>query len=237
MRTTIALLCSLFIVFSACKSADNKAAQTGNQSQKQDQVTKQETPPPAAKPAGQGIKWPLDYPVAGDSVAVLTIEQGGKPLGEIVLEFYPDKAPNHVRNFKYLAETGYYDGTKFHRVIKGFMVQGGDPNSKAGDPATWGTGGPGWTLNQEFNPTPHTKGVLSMARTNDPNSAGSQFFICHGEPRNLDNQYTVFGNTIKGLDVVDKIAETPCGGPQRSTPETPVVVKSVKVVPRSAIKM
>lgn len=235
MRTTLALLCSVFIVFSACKSADNKAAQTNPQTP--EKVTQQETPPPAAKPAGQGIKWPLDYPITGDSVAVLTIEQGGKPLGEIVLEFYPDKAPNHVRNFKYLADTGYYDGTKFHRVIKGFMIQGGDPNSKDADPANDGQGGPGWTLNQEFNPTPHVKGILSMARTNDPNSAGSQFFICHGDPRNLDNQYTVFGNTIKGLDVVDKIANTAVGGPQRSTPESPVVVKTVKLVSRSSVKI
>jgi peptidyl-prolyl cis-trans isomerase B (cyclophilin B) len=234
MRTTFALLCCVLVIFSACKSADNKPAQPANQTQQQ--VQKQETPP-AAKPAGQGIKWPADYPITGDSVAVMTIEQGGKPLGEIVLEFYPDKAPNHVRNFKYLADTGYYDGTKFHRVMKGFMIQGGDPNSKGGDPNTWGMGGPGWTLNQEFNPTPHVKGILSMARTSDPNSAGSQFFICHGDPHSLDNQYTVFGNAIKGLDVVDKIANTPVGGPQGTAPNTPVVLKSCKIVPRSSVKI
>lgn len=238
MKTTFTLLVSVFLVFSACKSADKKPSESAPAQAQTEAAKPAETPAqPAVNPAGKGVKWPADYPITGDSVAVLTIEQEGVgKLGDIVLEFYPDKAPNHVRNFKYLANTGYYDGTKFHRVIKGFMIQGGDPNSKDADPNNDGQGGPGWTINQEFNPTPHVKGILSMARTPDPNSAGSQFFICHGSPSNLNNQYTVFGNTIKGLEIVDKIAETAVGGPQNSTPAKAVIVKSCKIVPRSAVK-
>jgi cyclophilin family peptidyl-prolyl cis-trans isomerase len=174
--------------------------------------------------SGKLQKWPADYPVDGDSVAVIEIVQDGTgDLGTIVIEFYPDKAPNHVRNFKWLADHGYYDGVNFHRVIKGFMIQGGDPSGN-------GTGGPGWNVNAEFNDTPHKKGILSMARTNDPNSAGSQFFICHGDAPHLDNQYTVFGNTIKGLDVVDAVATTAVQG---STPTQRVYMKSVKIVARA----
>src|SRR4051794_5206714 len=130
--------------------------------------------------------------------------------GEMVAEFWPDVAPKTVENFKTLAKKGFYDGTAFHRVIKGFMIQGGDPKTK--DPALeaeWGTGGPGYSVNAEFNDKPHLRGVLSMARSQDPNSAGSQFFICHGDPRFLDHQYTGFGKLIKGDDVLEKIATTP----------------------------
>jgi peptidyl-prolyl cis-trans isomerase B (cyclophilin B) len=237
MKTTLTLLVSVFLVISACKSADKKPAEGAPA--KTETVKPAETPAtPAANLPGKDVKWPVDYPVTGDSVAVLELEQEGTgKLGEIVLEFYPDKAPNHVRNFKYLANTGAYNGTKFHRVIKGFMIQGGDPNSKDADPANDGMGGPGWSVNQEFNPTPHKKGILSMARSADPNSAGSQFFICHGDPASLDNKYTVFGNTIKGLDVVDKVALTAVGGPQNSTPVKPVTLKSCKIVARSSVKL
>jgi cyclophilin family peptidyl-prolyl cis-trans isomerase len=210
------LLCLAVVLFSACRSNDTDWADL--------------------PPAGVGIPWPANYPVGGDSVAVLTIEQDSVGLlGEIVLEFYPDRAPNHVRNFKYLANTGFFDSTTFHRVIEGFVIQGGDPNSKDSDPSNDGLGGPGWSLNQEFNSTPHVKGILSMARYSDPNSAGSQFFICHGNPRQLDNQYTVFGNTIRGLDVVDTIANTPVGGPQNSTPLHRVVIRSARIAARSSI--
>ncbi|MBU0508731.1 peptidylprolyl isomerase [bacterium] len=176
---------------------------------------------------GELQKWPADYPIGGDSVAVVEVEQEGVgALGTMVIEFYPDKAPNHVRNFKWLADHKFYDGVKFHRVIKGFMIQGGDPQGT-------GMGGPGWTVNAEFNDAKHVKGVLSMARTQDPNSGGSQFFICHGSPGHLDGQYTVFGKVIKGLEVVDKVAEVPVGGPQSSTPQQPVFMKSVKIVSRA----
>ena len=127
--------------------------------------------------------------------------------GEMVLEFWPDVAPGHVENFKKLARQGFYDGTCFHRVIKGFMIQGGDPLTKdEANKSRWGTGGPGYQIKAEFNDKPHVRGVLSMARSNDPNSAGSQFFICHGDPRFLDKQYTAFGQLIKGDDVLEKIA-------------------------------
>ena len=142
--------------------------------------------------------------------------------GEMVLEFWPDVAPGHVENFKKLAKQGFYDGTCFHRVIKGFMIQGGDPLTKdEANKSRWGTGGPGYQIKAEFNDKPHERGVLSMARSNDPNSAGSQFFICHGEPRFLDRQYTAFGKLIKGDDVLEKIGTTPnaAGRPAGQTHE------------------
>jgi peptidyl-prolyl cis-trans isomerase B (cyclophilin B) len=155
--------------------------------------------------------------------------------GEMVAEFFPDVAPKTVENFKTLAKKAYFDGTCFHRVIKGFMIQGGDPLTK--DPAKegqWGTGGPGYTIKAEFNDKPHTRGTLSMARTADPNSGGSQFFICHGEPRQLDHQYTVFGKLIKGDDVLEKIATTPTHPPDR--PDKRMEIISVKIVPASEAK-
>lgn len=129
--------------------------------------------------------------------------------GEMVVEFWPEVAPGHVENFKKLAKQGFYDGTCFHRVIRGFMIQGGDPLTK--DPAMesrWGTGGPGYEIKAEFNDRPHVRGVLSMARSQDPDSAGSQFFICHADSRFLDRQYTAFGKMIKGDDVLERIATT-----------------------------
>lgn len=155
--------------------------------------------------------------------------------GEMVAEFWPDVAPKTVENFTTLAKKGFYDGTCFHRVIKGFMIQGGDPLTK--DPSKeemWGTGGPGYQLKAEFNKRPHVRGVLSMARSNDPNSAGSQFFICHGNPRQLDGQYTTFGKLIKGDDVLEKIATTPTQGPDR--PVKRMNIDSIKIVPADSIK-
>jgi len=165
-----------------------------------------------------------------NEVAVVTTS-----LGVMVLEFYPDVAPNHVANFKKLARAGFYDGTAFHRVIPGFMIQGGDPNTKDDTKKeTWGQGGPGYTINAEFNSKHHARGILSMARTSDPNSAGSQFFICHADAGSLDNQYTVFGNLIKGFDVLDKIATTPTEPPDR--PITRVNVVSIKIVPANTVQ-
>jgi peptidyl-prolyl cis-trans isomerase B (cyclophilin B) len=115
--------------------------------------------------------------------------------GEMVIEFWPDVAPKTVENFKKLAQKGFYDGTAFHRVIKGFMIQGGDPLTKdASKEHAWGTGDPGYKIKAEFNDKSHVRGVISMARSNHPDSAGSQFFICHGDPKFLDRQYTAFGN-------------------------------------------
>ena len=126
-------------------------------------------------------------------------------FGEIVLEFFPEKAPNHVDNFLRLAESGFYNGTTFHRVIPGFMIQGGDPNSKSPDRSSHGMGGPGYKVKAEFNSRPHKRGTLSMARANDPDSAGSQFFICVADAHFLDWQYTVFGEVVSGMEVADKI--------------------------------
>ena len=129
----------------------------------------------------------------------------GEPWGSIQVKFYPDVAPNHVKNMIKLAQNKFYDGTTFHRVIPGFMIQGGDPNSKNPDRSTHGTGGPGYRLAAEFNKRPHKRGVLSMARAQDPNSAGSQFFICVADANFLDGQYTAFGEVVSGLDTVDRI--------------------------------
>lgn len=130
-------------------------------------------------------------------------------FGDIVLRFFPDAAPNHVDNFLELAKKGFYNGTIFHRVIPGFMIQGGDPNSKDHDKSKHGLGGPGYSIKAEFNKKHHKRGTLSMARSADPDSAGSQFFICVADAPFLDGQYTVFGEVEKGMDVADKIVSQP----------------------------
>ena len=133
--------------------------------------------------------------------------------GNISFDLLPDLAPEHVRNFVKLTKEGFYDGTLFHRVIPGFMIQGGDPNTK--DPnmkSQWGMGGPGYTIKAEFNSRSHLRGIVSMARAMDPDSAGSQFFIMHKDSTFLDNEYTVFGEVTEGMDVVDKIAALPREG-------------------------
>jgi len=137
--------------------------------------------------------------------ATIAVTSKGQPIGDIVLKFFPDVAPGHVRNFIKLSKEGFYDGTTFHRVIPGFMIQGGDPNSKNPDRSSHGMGGPGYKVKAEFNSTPHKRGIVSMARANDPDSAGSQFFICVADAHSLDWQYTVFGEVVSGMDVADKI--------------------------------
>jgi peptidyl-prolyl cis-trans isomerase B (cyclophilin B) len=155
--------------------------------------------------------------------------------GEMVIELWPDVAPKTVENFKTLAKKGFYDGTAFHRVIRDFMIQGGDPLTKdASAEDRWGTGGPGYTVKAEFNDKKHVRGVISMARSNDPDSAGSQFFICHGAPSSLDHKYTAFGKLIKGDDVLEKIATTPTHPPDR--PNTRQGIESIKIVPADSIK-
>jgi cyclophilin family peptidyl-prolyl cis-trans isomerase len=151
-------------------------------------------------------------------------------LGNIELEFLEDKAPGHAKNFKDLANKGFYDGTTFHRVIPGFMIQGGDPNSKSADRSQHGMGGPGYTIKAEFNDTPHDRGILSMARSSDPNSAGSQFFIVVKDAHFLDNQYTAFGRVVKGMAVADKIVSVPRDG--GDNPNDRIEMKSVKIVNR-----
>ena len=126
-------------------------------------------------------------------------------FGKIVFKLLPDIAPETVRNFVNLAQSGFYDGTLFHRVIPGFMIQGGDPNTKMPDKSKWGFGGPGYMINAEFNPKSHLRGVVSMARSSDPNSAGSQFFIVTSDSPFLDRQYTAFGEVTEGIEVADSI--------------------------------
>ena len=131
-------------------------------------------------------------------------------FGDMDIVFFPEKAPKHVENFIALAKSGFYNGTIFHRVIPGFMIQGGDPNTKdLNKPETYGQGGPSQRLKAEFNDIPHRRGILSMARTSDPNSAGSQFFIVVKDSNFLDGQYTAFGEVVKGMEVVDKIVSLP----------------------------
>jgi cyclophilin family peptidyl-prolyl cis-trans isomerase len=160
---------------------------------------------------------------SGNEVAVIETT-----LGDIELELQNDMAPGHVKNFKDLAEKGFYDGTTFHRVIPGFMIQGGDPNTKNDDRSTHGMGGPGYTIKAEFSSTPHTRGVLSMARSQDPDSAGSQFFVVVKDSSFLDNQYTVFGRVTKGMEVVDKIVSVPRDS--KDNPDEKVEMKSVKMI-------
>ena len=155
-------------------------------------------------------------------------------IGEMTVAFWPDVAPKTVENFKKLARAGFYDGTAFHRIIKGFMIQGGCPNTKEGAKGMPGTGGPGYQIKAEFNSKPHVRGVLSMARSSSPDSAGSQFFICHGDARFLDKQYTAFGQLVAGEDVLEQIANVPTSGPEKSTPIDRVALESVKIVPAPA---
>jgi len=150
--------------------------------------------------------------------------------GEIDIRFFPDVAPNHVKNFIDLAQQGFYNGTKFHRVIPGFMIQGGDPNTKAADVSSWGMGGSGKNVKAEFSKISHKRGIVSMARASDPNSASSQFFIVVKDSPFLDNQYTVFGEVTKGMDVADKIVSAPRGANDR--PNTPTSI--TKIVIRDA---
>jgi len=150
-------------------------------------------------------------------------------FGKIELKFFPEKAPNHVNNFIELAKKGFYDGTTFHRIIPNFMIQGGDPNSKDHDKSKHGTGGPGYAVKAEFNDIPHKKGILSMARSMDPDSAGSQFFICAAEARSLDRKYTVFGEVASGIEVVDKIVSQPRD--RRDNPDERIEMKVSIVEP------
>ena len=164
--------------------------------------------------------------------ATAVLETG---LGKMTVEFFHDKAPKHVANFIELAQKGFYDGTRFHRTIKDFMIQGGDPNTKQDDRSKWGFGGPGTTVEAEFNDIHHERGILSMARSADPNSAGSQFFVVHGDASFLDNQYTVFGRVLEGLEILDSIACAPClPGGEGSSPVEPVQLVSVTIIEAKA---
>ena len=151
-------------------------------------------------------------------------------FGDMTVEFWPDVAPRTVENFLKLSREKFYDGTAFHRVIKGFMIQGGCPNSKIGARGMPGTGGPGYQVKAEFNNRAHVKGVLSMARSSDPDSAGSQFFVCHGDASFLNNKYTAFGKLVAGEETLNKIAAIRCVGMEGSTPTERVEITSVEIV-------
>ncbi len=169
-----------------------------------------------AQPEGSGVE-----------VAVLHTN-----LGQIVLRFFEDKAPRHVQAFKELARKGFYDGTRFHRVIPGFMVQGGDPNSKDPDRTRHGTGGPGYKLKAEFNDVKHDRGILSAARSSDPDSAGSQFFLMVARSAHLDNQYTAYGEVIEGMDVVDKIVALPRDARDNPREDNPAIIERATIETR-----
>lgn len=174
---------------------------------------------------------PMLNPGAVDEVAIFETN-----YGTMVAEFFPKDAPNHAANFKKLAKQGFYDGTKFHRIMKDFMIQGGDPNSKGPNVESYGTGGPGYMINAEFNSRKHLKGTLSMARSQDPNSAGSQFFICLAAQPGLDGKYTVFGQLIKGANVLEAIGNVQVKSSrfgESSVPVDPVILKKVTIVPRA----
>jgi peptidyl-prolyl cis-trans isomerase B (cyclophilin B) len=177
----------------------------------------------------------LPEDAAKTEVAIITTN-----LGQLVVGFWTDVAPNTVANFKKLARQGFYDGTAFHRIVRGFMIQGGDPLTK--DPGAedrWGTGGPGYEIQAEFNDRPHARGVISMARSQHPDSAGSQFFICLAEARFLDGQYTAFGQLLRGDDVLGRIGDTPTvmgSGGELSQPTNRVSVESIRLAPADALK-
>jgi len=160
---------------------------------------------------------------------IITVTQGTENFGDIEIELYPEIAPKTCKNFDSLVAEKFFDGTAFHRVIPGFMVQGGDPNSKNKPKDTWGYGDPNQTkVPAEFNKIRHERGVLSMARANDPNSASSQFFIMHAASPHLDGQYTAFGKVVTGIEIVDRICTVRLGGSQGSAPDTKVEMKISK---------
>lgn len=175
-----------------------------------------------AKPTGAGDQNRM--PKDGEDVAVMKTN-----LGTIVIMFFPEVAPNHVARFKEAIAKDIYVGTKFHRVIPGFMIQGGDPNSKDDDRNNDGSGGWGAPMKSEFNSYKHVRGVLSAARTNDPNSATSQFFLVHDKASFLDNQYTVYGRAVEGLEVIDKIVNLKRDARDNPLPENPAIIESLKL--------
>ena len=196
------------------------------------QEPKPETKTAAEKKAGSKEQ---SSPASAKEAAVMKTS-----AGEMVFEFWPEVAPKTVANFKKLAREGFYNGTAFHRIIKGFMIQGGDPNTKdLTKEDSYGQGGPGYTIPAEFNGRSHQFGVISMARSSDPNSAGSQFFICNGDASQLDHKYTAFGKLIKGENVLKEISDTPVVPNQMGEPSKPtkrIVIESVKIVPADSVK-
>src|SRR6266581_8399990 len=216
-------------------SPENPAATTSSTAEK----AKESKPATAAeKPAETAAK---PAPTGKEASAMSTNEVAviKTAAGDMVIEFWPDVATNTVENFKKLAKKGFYDGTAFHRIVKGFMIQGGDPLTR--DPkaeASWGTGGPGYSIKAEFSERSHCRGTISMARSQDPDSAGSQFFICLGDAKFLDRQYTAFGQLIRGDDVLGKLGDvsTVASRGEKSRPVERQGVESVRIVPADSMQ-
>jgi len=207
------IFAAIALGFFACAPASNTDNATKTESATTEAAAVATTPPP-----------PEEKPMSYYENKVAEIHTSA---GEIDVRFFPDVAPNHVKNFIDLAEKGFYNGTKFHRVIPNFMIQGGDPNTISGPPSTWGTGGAPQMVNAEFSTVKHKRGILSMARSNDPNSASSQFFIMVADYPSLDGKYSVFGQVTKGMDVADTIVNAPKAGGDR--PANPTTIDSIKI--------
>jgi peptidyl-prolyl cis-trans isomerase B (cyclophilin B) len=225
-KALTALALGVFAGFLAAGTAHAEETAQGKDAKAKDAKTEA-----AAKPAKAAAKAATKG--ASDEVAVMQTSKG-----TMVIEFWEKDAPQTVANFKKLAKQGFYDGTGFHRIIKNFMIQGGDPLSKNPNDPNLGTGSPGYTIPDEFNSHKHVPGVLSMAHSAAPNSGGSQFFIMHGTASSLDGKYTAFGHLIRGMDVLNKIADTPCGpNPmmpgENSKPKEWTKIISVKIEPRA----
>jgi cyclophilin family peptidyl-prolyl cis-trans isomerase len=210
----------MMCAFAACAQSSDTAATTESTAVTETTATAAASATEAPAPAPAAAEKPASY--YQNKVAELHTSSG-----DIHIRFFPDVAPNHVKNFIDLAEKGFYNGTKFHRVIPGFMIQGGDPNTIKGDPGTWGTGGSPQNVRAEFSTVKHTRGIVSAARTNDPDSASSQFFIMVSEYPSLDGKYSVFGQVTKGLDVADKIVNAPRGAMDR--PNDPTTIESISI--------
>jgi len=209
------MIISIAFVLAACAGHDSS------------EPVQSETPESTPAPVTQTQSATPKEPAMAETTTTDKVAEMKTSKGTIVIRFFPDVAPNHVKNFLELSKSGFYNGVKFHRVIPGFMIQGGDPNTKNADQSLWGTGGSGKNLKAEFNPVHHRRGILSMARSGHPDSASSQFFIVVGDSGFLDNQYTVFGEVVSGMDVADQIVNAPKNS--RDVPNEPVSIESVTV--------
>jgi cyclophilin family peptidyl-prolyl cis-trans isomerase len=225
MHLKNAIYAMLAIAIVACTPAstantDTSATTTGTNTTSSGTATEATVPPPASPTTAAEE----NKPTSQYQNKVVELHTSA---GEIDIRFFPDVAPNHVKNFIDLAEKGFYNGTKFHRVIPGFMIQGGDPNTVSGSPSTWGTGGSGKNVAAEFSAISHKRGIVSMARSSDPNSASSQFFIVTSDSTFLDRQYTVFAQVTKGMDVADKIVNAPKG--EQDRPNNPTTIEKIVI--------
>jgi len=209
------MMISLAFVLAACAGRDTS------------KPVQAETPESTSAPVAQTQSTTPKEPPMAETATTSQVVEMKTSKGTIVIRFFPDVAPGHVKNFLELSKSGFYNGVKFHRVIPGFMIQGGDPNTKNADQSAWGTGGSGKNLKAEFNKIHHKRGIVSAARSGDPNSASSQFFIVVADSGFLDNQYTVFGEVVSGMDVADKIVSAPKNS--RDVPNEPVSIESMTI--------